>query len=66
MASAGNGTPQHLSPELFMMMTGTSMIHSALSRRRPPLCRTNSVNSFKLMADCSVTGNPSANSRWPE
>jgi tripartite-type tricarboxylate transporter receptor subunit TctC len=27
MASAGNGTPQHLSGELFMMMTGTSMIH---------------------------------------
>jgi len=34
MASAGNGTPQHLSAELFMMMTGTSMIHSALSRQR--------------------------------
>jgi tripartite-type tricarboxylate transporter receptor subunit TctC len=27
MASAGNGTTQHLSGELFMMMTGTSMIH---------------------------------------
>src|SRR5262249_11019447 len=27
MASAGNGTTQHLSGELFMMMTGTSMTH---------------------------------------
>jgi len=27
MASAGNGTTQHLSGELFMMMTGTRMIH---------------------------------------
>jgi tripartite-type tricarboxylate transporter receptor subunit TctC len=27
MASGGNGTPQHLAGELFMMMTGTSMVH---------------------------------------
>ena len=27
MASAGNGTPQHLAGELFMMMTGTDMVH---------------------------------------
>jgi tripartite-type tricarboxylate transporter receptor subunit TctC len=27
MGSAGNGTPQHLSGVLFMLMTGTSMIH---------------------------------------
>src|SRR5262249_55728014 len=27
MGSAGNGTPQHLSGALFMLMTGTSMIH---------------------------------------
>jgi len=27
MASAGRGTPQHLAGELFMMMTGTEMVH---------------------------------------
>jgi tripartite-type tricarboxylate transporter receptor subunit TctC len=27
MASGGNGTPQHLAGELFMMMTGTDMVH---------------------------------------
>ena len=29
MASAGNGTPQHLSGELFKMMAGVNMIHVA-------------------------------------
>src|SRR5467141_4303319 len=31
MASAGNGTPQHVAAELFKMMTGVDMLHVPLS-----------------------------------
>ena len=35
-ASAGNGTGQHLAPELFKMMTGTDMSHIAYRGAQPP------------------------------
>jgi tripartite-type tricarboxylate transporter receptor subunit TctC len=34
MGTAGNGAPQHLYGELFKMLSGVSMIHVALPRRR--------------------------------
>ncbi len=35
MASGGNGTPSHVSGELFKMMAGVNMVHVPLSRRGP-------------------------------
>ena len=37
MASAGNGTPQHVAGELFKMMTGVSMLHVPYRGEAPAL-----------------------------
>jgi len=40
MASAGNGTPQHVVGELFKMMAGVDMVHVPYrgGAPRPPTC----------------------------
>ena len=37
MASAGNGTPQHVGGELFKMMTGVNMLHVPYRSTAPAL-----------------------------
>jgi tripartite-type tricarboxylate transporter receptor subunit TctC len=67
MGSAGNGTPQHLSGVLFMLMTGTSMIHVPYRGTRLP-SRSYSADrrSYASPAELrlSSTSEPASSARW--
>jgi tripartite-type tricarboxylate transporter receptor subunit TctC len=68
MASAGNGTPQHVSGELFKMMAGVNMVHVPYRGAAPAV--TNLLGGqvqvmFDLRRPRSSISGPERCARWP-